>query len=408
MFRWPDRDTLRFEGDTAPPCSPADLPALSPAQHRLLTEPWPGNEGRADGANNADANAAPCPWPLTLDARPLALLVQSAHAGHRVHAFMRLQHPGDLLRGLWVQWTEDTPAAPLDRAPDAPRLNTVLRQRLDFFTRSTFARQPRLRGLAFAHFDALWLPGGLPASHWDRPGEMPPDEAAWQRFRQTPLWPARLQALLDTVQALQAQLRCSRDPLLQHELARIDQGQHWRDQQPRAEQVAGLSALPDTTPRLPAAMHQALLALAARPDVDGVSAMTTDRHTWRQLVQLQLQRAADRGGPPREALWLNGPLDTVSAVLLRDWGGEVAVPLEGLRPADVTLLPALGGYATLDEFFAEQRWYAAQRAGDPQGPTPCRYLLLRQPLPAGPSVRQRAVANWQLAWHRDTPAPDPL
>lgn len=120
----------------------------------------------------------------------------------------------------------------------------------------------------------------------------------------------------------------------------------------------------DLTETVTPALREAILDLAARPDVHSISCALVDFQLWQGLFKEQVSRSSRLGLPPQEALCLTGPdagipgITGVFCGLEEDdgdlppalpdpqgnwapdrWGGEVHVPYEGACGGDLLIPP---------------------------------------------------------------------
>lgn len=111
-------------------------------------------------------------------------------------------------------------------------------------------------------------------------------------------------------------------------------------------------------------LRQAILILAACPDVHCVSCALTDFALWQGLFREQVARAQAHGGPPQEAFALMGPEGGIPGITpvvggLEEpddslppvepdpqgnfapdrWGGDVHIPYEGVCSGDLLIAP---------------------------------------------------------------------
>lgn len=243
--------------------------------------------------------------PLQVDARPLAVLAQSALLGHRVYELFPIQRPGDVLRYLWVRWAGE-PSPDQDAA-------------------TWFRDMENQEGKSFLRLDR---------KHWRPESDWLDDDAfnatrAWRNHRRTSFWATLCVEYLDIVTQVQTHIRSSPDELIRQELALMDAGQHRRDLWPTREQIGALESAPAADTALPPELFELILALA-RQDVRSVSCPFTDPALWRALAQEQLRRAKAQGLAPQDALLLAGPEGGIPHVRAEDWGGCRSHPLRGL------------------------------------------------------------------------------
>lgn len=144
------------------------------------------------------------------------------------------------------------------------------------------------------------------------------------------------------------------------------------------------------------ALKQAILQLAAQPDIHSISCPFTDFDLWRGLLGEQVKRSRLMGKPPQEAFYLIGPscgiLGLTDGILGDDegtlppipdpltgnyapdrWGGDIHIPYEGTVGADLFILP--------DWHFAFPERLAAPNARmNWMVGRPCNYILTNRDL----------------------------
>lgn len=266
---------------------------------------------------------------VDLDATPLAILARCAAAGHRVHEFMTIERPGDVLRYLWVHMGDVD-----DEVVERVKESMANRNR------HVFDRKAPLDGLPFADFDR---------SFWrQESGRVNPDmdsmESTWYRHRQTDYWPRKLDGLMKLVESLHDRLRQCSDPLLRREITLIDRRTHRRDYWAHAAATGHLMAVPDAQTSLPTELFELLRATVQREDVRSVSCPLQDYALWRMLVSEQIRRATSANVAPQDALFLAGPDSGIPDVAAEDWGGHIHIPYEGACEADLFVKPDWHGF----------------------------------------------------------------
>lgn len=269
-------------------------------------------------------NQTPTVWgtevvSLQVDARPLALLAQSALLGHRVYELFSIQRPGDVLRYLWVRWAGE-PSQEWDAA-------------------TWFEDKENQEGKSFLSLDRR---------HWRPESDWLDDDAfsatrAWWDHRRTDFWATLCAECLHILTQVQACIRSSPDELIRQELALMDAGQHRRELWPTREQIGALNPAPAADTTLPPELFELILALARQDDVRSVSCPFTDPALWRALAKEQLRRAKAQGLAPRDALFLAGPEGGIPHVQAADWGAAVHIPYEGCCEADLFVQPSWFG-----------------------------------------------------------------
>lgn len=139
---------------------------------------------------------------------------------------------------------------------------------------------------------------------------------------------------------------------------------------------------------LPKSLVATILELVRRDDVRSVSCPFDDLLLWRELVEEQLRRSERLDLPPQKAFCLCGPDSGLWNVPIKDWGGEVHIPLEGACGADLFILPAW------HRFFVEKvrdggklRWAIHK---------PCHHVLLQGDYGELACAARTVVDDWTL------------
>ena len=264
------------------------------------------------------------PFVLDIDARPLAVVAESAALSHRLYEFMQLRRPGDLLRYWWTREVEF-----------GPELAKHLQGRIEYIDRQVFGTSQPPLAIPFTTFDACFW---NQESRWVDE-DMNNLEELWSRYRRTNARPPDLDQMFGIVEAAQLRLRSSRDPLLQYELALTDSRKHDRDGWASPGPVLHRSTIPAAESAMDAGLFELIVSLSHRADVRSVSCPFDDRLLWRALVLEQVRRAALQGIAPAEALFLAGPESGLTDVAAEDWGGDIHIPYEGVCEADLFIVP---------------------------------------------------------------------
>lgn len=161
-------------------------------------------------------------------------------------------------------------------------------------------------------------------------------------------------------------------------------------------------------------LREAILDLAARPDIRSISCALEDFQLWQGLLKEQVSRSERLGVPPQEALCLAGPDSGIPGVtpvrcgweddddspqVLPDqqgnlapncWGGEVHIPYEGVCSGDLLIPPKwLALYPqALSKPDARFQWISTKR---------CNVLLLNRDLGERPHAERSELASgWWL------------
>ena len=265
------------------------------------------------------------PFVFDIDAQPLAVLAESAVLGHRLHEFMRIERPGDILRYWWVTVVDF-----------GPEVVEHVRRRMTFIERHQFARDGALLALPFVTLDGCFW---AQESQWIDP-DIDDLSGGWVHHRQdqNPR-PRELDEMLGIVHAAQARLRSSAAGLQQHELALIDTRTHACDWWARTVPIRYRSCVPVAESRIDPGLFELITSLARRKDVNRVSCPFDDRVLWRALVWEQVQRAKAQAVAPSAALFLAGPDSGMAGAVAEEWGGDIHIPYEGAHDADLFVRP---------------------------------------------------------------------
>ena len=264
------------------------------------------------------------PFVIDFDARPLAVLAESAALGHRLYEFMHLRRPGDLLRYWMVRAVEV-----------GPEMAERLRRRLAHIKRRAFDPEMPLRALPFVQVDSCF---------WRQEIRWVDDDSddldrAWFQYRQVNTRPDELVQMLEVVRAVQLRVRSIRDPLLAHELALIDSTSHARDDWAYLGPVDYEAHIPATRSSIDSGLFELITSTAKLEEVSSVSCQFNDRILWRALVWEQIGRASKLGVAPEKAFALSGPDSGLTDAVAGDWGGDIHIPWEGAAGADLYVQP---------------------------------------------------------------------
>lgn len=257
-----------------------------------------------------------CPFTVEIDATPLAILIESAIRGCRVYELMSLRRPGDVLHYFRIRLCD---------------VHQDIQNRVEKHLqkhRPYDKVDPKV--MALPAFDKLFF--------WDGDDTEPAAEC-WLRFREQPFWRERQLHFHALVMKFQQQLRKREDYLVQHELASIAQGTHWRNFESALPRHPEEVDIPPTRTELPLALFNLIQDLIGRENVQSVSCPLNDYVLWRLLVEQQVRRAGLSGKPPQEVFELSGPDSGLSFVMAKDWGGEVHIPYEGACTGSLFIKP---------------------------------------------------------------------
>lgn len=159
-------------------------------------------------------------------------------------------------------------------------------------------------------------------------------------------------------------------------------------------------------------LKQAILGLAAQPDIHSISCPITDFDLWIGLLTEQVKRSRIAGKSPQEALCLLGPdsgvpgitnrwiedcetplppiPDPISGrVLFNLGGGEIHTPYEGACGADLFIVPVWHGFSRSQLALPNARLYWAVMK-------PCNYVLIRYDVGEFECATRTRIENWFL------------
>lgn len=282
-----------------------------------------------------------CPFIVEIDATPLAILIESAMRGIRVYELMSLRRPGDVLHYFRI------------RLVDVHR--DVLAHVGEYLEKSWPQDDVDPKVLSLPAFDKLFF--------WDGDDTEPVAEC-WLRFRAQPFWRERQLHFHAMVMKCQQQLHKQEDYLIQHELARIAQGTHWRDFKHDLPRHPEEVDIPPARTALSLALFNLIQDLIGRTNVQSVSCPLKDYALWRLLVEQQVRRAELCGKPPQEAFRLSGPDSGLPLVMAKDWGGEVHIPYEGACTGSLFIKPGWRKFSFEDMQFTCQYLLTQEDYGD--------------------------------------------
>lgn len=259
-----------------------------------------------------------CPFTVAIDAKPLAILIESAMRGYRVYELMSLHRPGDVLQYFQIRLI-DVDRDVQDRARNSHRQRNPCPRDEDDSSE-----------LLLPDFDRLFS--------WEG-DDTTPEARCWLMFRSEPTWRERMTNFFGLVVKCQQQLHNQGDYLVRHELDRITQGTHWRDFVSDLPRHPDVIDCPPAKTGLSPALFQLIEDLISRETVQSVSCPLEDYALWRILVEQQVRRAERSGKPPQEAFKLGGPDSGLPFVVAEDWGGKVHIPYEGACTGGVFIKP---------------------------------------------------------------------
>jgi len=254
------------------------------------------------------------PFIVEVDAKPLAILIESAARGYRVYELMSLNRPGDVLHYFRIRL--------IDVDPD-------IENRVKHCSEN-FGQQNKddSNVLALPDFDSLFS--------WDS-DDTAPEAECWLRFREQSFWPAKIKKFFDLAMKCQKQLHIQGDYLIQHELDRFDLGTHWRNFASDLPRNPYEVNYPFEKTGLSPAFFYLIKELIVRETVQSVSYLEQDYALWRLLVEQQVRRANKDQKTVQEAFKLCGPDNGIPFVVAKDCGGEIHIPYEGDCDGDILI-----------------------------------------------------------------------
>lgn len=260
-----------------------------------------------------------CKFEFELDARPLETLLDSVACGDRIYEFMSIKRPGDILHYLWMKII-DADSAVIAKLEES---------------------------LAYRHFlksEANKMLVELPLLEFDesfnvhpRITDEEPFSCLWYFHRQGQSFPS----LFSVVQRAQENLRQQTDFLLLKELSRIEAHTHAYDLLPDVSRQTEikLDEKYSTPSHLPKEVFDLVAKLIQQEDVNSVYCYAQDYKFWRMVVAEQVRRAETFNLAPQKALNLCGTDSGYVDEWAAAWGGEIAIPYEGCRQADLFIVP---------------------------------------------------------------------
>lgn len=159
-------------------------------------------------------------------------------------------------------------------------------------------------------------------------------------------------------------------------------------------------------------LKQAILDLAAQPDIHSISCPFTDFDLWSGLLAEQIKQSRLTGKPPQEALCLLGPDSGVPGITNR-WiedvetplppipdpisgrilfnlgGGQIHTPYESACGADLFIVPDWHGFSRAQLALPNARLHLAVMK-------PCNYLLIRYDVGEFECATRTRIENWFL------------
>lgn len=263
--------------------------------------------------------ARSCKFEFELDARPLEVLIDSAACGDRIYELMTINRPGDVLHYLWMKIIEAD--------GDVVRR---LKEHLVYDHNFGSEIDKMLSELPFLAFDKAF---NLMPYVTDEE----PFSCLWYFYRQG----QKFTTLFEVVKRAQDALRNQTDYLLQKEIARIDAHTHAFDLLPNIKRIAEiqLEEKYSNPSHMPKEVFYLVAKLIQQDDVNSVYCYAKDYIFWRMVVAEQVKRAEELSLPPQEAFNLCGTDSGYVDEWASAWGGEIAIPYEGCRQADLFIVP---------------------------------------------------------------------
>jgi hypothetical protein len=342
---------------------------LNDKEYQELTKPERVDIGtyRAWGPGWRD-----CEFVIELDARPLAVLAESAALGSRVYEFLSIRRPGDVLHYLWVR---------LSTVDDEVIAHVIERKKAnDSYYRHFPDCLPPVTEIGFAELDRYFVRDG---------DDTYPFAGEWRNHRDGRYWWQKADYLLETVVKLQTRLRQTTDFLLQNELRPIEQGRHRYDYEVTVKRRSDVTLEIPLQSELPGDLFQTIANLIKLDTVQSVSCPFTDFALWRLLVTEQVQRAQRLGIAPQKAFTLCGPDSGLRHVSAVDWGGSVHIPYEGVCEGDLFIRPEW-------RVFRPER---AQHGGSLAGAlrmAQCQYVLTSKDYGELQTAKRTVIGEWVL------------
>jgi len=290
---------------------------LTAEERDLLTQAVRHDTG---GYDNWRKNPRTRKFVVDINARPLAVLANSARYGDRVYEFMTIQRPGDLLHYLWVKLID------LD-----DEVVQSIKESVTYRNPYSFDKNAPLIELSFVEFDQCFFWQG---------DDTDLEDASWLRHIEQQSWRDKLFELFALVVKLQQRLRGVDDFLLQNEIKLIDDKKHRQDFDAKIKRNCYIEAQNITRSDEYSDLYNMVAKIAAQSDVNSVSCPFNWYAIWRILVKEQVRRAKKLDLPSQEAFELSGPDNGFrDDKLAENWGGYVHIPYEGMCDGDIIFLP---------------------------------------------------------------------
>ncbi|MGJ8620071.1 MAG: hypothetical protein ACSHWN_07055 [Methylophilaceae bacterium] len=267
-------------------------------------------------------DARDCQFRVIINTYKLVNLIDSARYGARVYELLSIQRPGDLLHYLWVEISQ---------------LDDDLIRRLEKSLKHTYPYEsslnPKVDGISFIDFDnyfSIFAEGNEP------------EDVVWRRyvdFDKKHSLKNDLTQLFMLIKQVKERISKSDDELTKHELTLIHQKQHPQDYLAQVDRKSVHIKLEPQWEKYED-FYQLVAKLAADEDIQSISCPFGGFEIWRTLVKAQVLRVKKTGLPAMEALSLYGPDEGLGRLTKpENWGGEVFIPYEGIRMANLMFLP---------------------------------------------------------------------
>ena len=252
-----------------------------------------------------------CDFVVSLDASPLATLIDTASYGGRIYELMSIRRPGDILYYLYIYFVD------ID--------DDLVKYVQKMVTASCFD-EPLKEEVPFYEFDCCFALRGDDTEDFER---------VWCYHRERSYWKQKLDSLLLLVKDIQRRIREKSDYLLKHEINLIDHGKHRIDYLASIDRFISREVMVSPETNLNKPPFDLICELIKSEKVQSISCPFQDYALWRILVEEQVRRAEITGLPPQQALCLSGPDSGIPYVEVTNWGGEVHIPCEGVVAGDL-------------------------------------------------------------------------
>ncbi|MCX7092680.1 MAG: hypothetical protein NTY50_04425 [Methylobacter sp.] len=305
-----------------------------------------------------------CNFVLSIDARPLLTLIDTAGFGGRIYELMSILRPGDILHYLVVHFID----------VDNEVVEYVKKSIRSYYFDESLVELP------FYEFDCCFAWRGDDTENF---------EHAWCCHRDQDYWKIKLDALLLLVKDIQRRIRENTDYLLQHEIKLIDQGRHRMDYFADINRLFSLEVNIHPESSLKKSLFDLICSLIKKENVRSVSCPFQDYALWRVLVEEQVRRSQRTGLSPQQAFCLSGPDSGLPHIEAENWGGKVHIPYEGVVGGDLFIYPS---WREFNPKKAEKNGSLKAATGDKS----CYYLLLEGDYGEIDCAIRTVVDDWVL------------